>query len=538
VETTHEVLNQVPPLEGYSLYQVDPLMQHLSLPADAKQRLSEFGSQLGEPELIRAGTLANEYPPVLKTHDRYGHRSDTVDFHPAYHRMMAAGMGFGVHCLPWTKDVPDVASHLERAAGHYMLSQIEAGVGCPLTMTFAGVPALKNSASKELQEKWLPKLTAKQYDRRFAPVTEKTAATIGMAMTEKQGGSDVRSNTTQATHQQGDIYTIRGHKWFCSAPMSDAFLILGQTEKGLTCFFVPRWKPDGEINNIRVVRLKNKLGNKSNASSEVEYEDAWAVRVGEEGRGVPTIIEMVNHTRLDCVIGAAALMRGALTQALHHVVHRKAFGALLKDQPLMVNVLADLCLEVEGAWQMIVRLCRAYGLAHKDETERAFTRIGTAVAKFWVCKRAPSMVVECLECLGGAGYTEDFPLARLFRESPLLSVWEGSGNVISLDLLRSFSKEPESLKVFLGELSRSEHVTRQTLEAMVVGQTNPYAARSFAHTLATRWQLQLLENSHTPGAAQVYHECRIKHGSPIFGLHVKEKQSKKILERFLAPFEA
>lgn len=538
MESTHEVTNQVPPLEGYSLYQVDPLLQQLALPPEARQRIAEFGARLGESELIRAGHLANEHPPVLKTHDRYGNRSDTVDFHPAYHRMMAAGMAYGVHCLPWTKETPDVASHLERAAGHFMLSQIEAGVGCPLTMTFAGVPALKAAAPAEIQETWLPKLTARQYDRSFAPVTEKSAATMGMAMTEKQGGSDVRANTTRATHLEGDHYSLRGHKWFCSAPMSDAFLTLAYTEKGLTCFFVPRFRPDGSVNNLRVVRLKNKLGNKSNASSEIEYEDTWAVRVGDEGRGVPTIIEMVNHTRLDCVIGSAALMRAALTQALHHVVHRKAFGAFLKDQPLMVNVLADLCIEVEAAWQMIVRLCRAYGLAHKDETERSFARIATAVAKFWVCKRTPSMVVECLECLGGNGYTEDFPLARLFRESPLLSVWEGSGNVISLDLLRSFSKEPEALKVFLGELSRSEHVTRQSLEAMVVNKTNPFAARRFAHTLATRWQLQLMENSDTPGAADVYHEARIEQGTPVFGMLRSEKRARKILERFLAPFEA
>lgn len=536
VDATHDITNQVPPLEGYSLYQVDPLMQELSLPAEAKKRVADFGAQLGEPELIRAGQLANEYIPELRTHDRYGHRQDTVDFHPAYHRMMAAGMGFGVHCLPWTKETPDVALHLERAAGHYMLSQIEAGVGCPLTMTFAGVPALRSSAPKELQEAWIPKLTAKQYDRQFAPVTQKTSATMGMAMTEKQGGSDVRANTTRATHLEGDYYSLRGHKWFCSAPMCDAFLTLAYTEKGLTCFFVPRWKPDDTVNSLRVVRLKNKLGNKSNASSEIEYEDTWAVKVGEDGRGVPTIIEMVNHTRLDCIIGSAALMRAALTQALHHVCHRQAFGAVLKDQPLMVNVLADLCLEVEAAWQMIVRLCRAYGLAHKDENERHFARIATAVAKFWVCKRCPSMVVECLECLGGNGYTEDFPLARLFRESPLLSVWEGSGNVISLDLLRSFSKEPESLKVFLGELSRSEHVTRQSLEAMVVGQTNPFAARRLAHILATRWQLQLLENSNTPGVAAAYLKCRIEHGSPVFGLHGKLKQSQKILDRFIEPF--
>ncbi|MFA5506666.1 MAG: acyl-CoA dehydrogenase family protein, partial [Vulcanimicrobiota bacterium] len=397
-------------------------------------------------------------------------------------------------------------------------------------------PALKNSAPPEILKTWIPKLTARQYDQRFVPVEGKTAATMGMAMTEKQGGSDVRANTTVARHLEGDHYSLRGHKWFCSAPMSDAFLTLAQLEKGLTCFFVPRWKPDGTVNNLRVLRLKNKMGNKSNASSEIEYEDAWAVRVGEEGRGVPTIIEMVNHTRLDCVIGSAALMRAALTQALHHVCHRRAFGALLKDQPLMVNVLADLCLEVEAAWQMIVRLCRAYGLAQQDESERNFARVATAVAKFWVCKRTPSMVVECLECLGGNGYVEDFPLARLFRESPLLSVWEGSGNVISLDLLRSLSKEPESLKIFLGELSRSEQVTRQSLEAMVLDETDPFAARRFAHILATRWQLQLLEGSSTPGAAEAYHQCRIQQGSPVFGLHGKLQQSQKILERFIAPF--
>lgn len=536
MDATHEVINQVPPLEGYSLYRVDPLLQELSLPPEARERLAAFGARLGEPDSIRAGELANECPPVLHTHDRCGHRLDTVEFHPAYHRMMAAGMEFGVHCLPWTKESPEVATHLERAAGHYMLSQVESGVGCPLTMTFAGVPALKNSAPPEILETWIPKLTARQYDQRFVPVEEKTAATMGMAMTEKQGGSDVRANTTIARHLEGDHYSLRGHKWFCSAPMSDAFLTLAQLEKGLTCFFVPRWKPNGTVNNLRVLRLKNKMGNKSNASSEIEYEDAWAVRVGEEGRGVPTIIEMVNHTRLDCVIGSTALMRAALTQALHHVCHRRAFGALLKDQPLMVNVLADLCLEVEAAWQMIVRLCRAYGLAQQDESERNFARVATAVAKFWVCKRTPSMVVECLECLGGNGYVEDFPLARLFRESPLLSVWEGSGNVISLDLLRSLSKEPESLKTFLGELSRSEQVTRQSLEAMVLDETDPFAARRFAHILATRWQLQLLEDSSTPGAAEAYHQCRIQQGSPVFGLHGKLQQSQKILERFIAPF--
>jgi len=360
---------------------------------------------------------------------------------------------------------------------------------------------------------------------------------MGMAMTEKQGGSDVRANTTFASKTSTDAYTLRGHKWFCSAPMSDAFLTLAQTDAGITCFFVPRWKPDGEVNQLRVVRLKNKLGNKSNASSEIEYEDTWAVRIGEEGRGVPTIIEMVNHTRLDCIIGSTAVMRAALTQALHHVCHRRAFGALLKDQPLMVNVLADLCLEVEAAWRMVVRLCRAYGQASQNPEERAFARLATAVAKFWVCKRAPQMVVECLECLGGNGYTEDFPLARLFRESPLCSVWEGSGNVISLDILRSFQKEPESLKLFLRELSESDHVTRQSLEAKVLGEAAPFQARRLAQTLALRWQVQLMEDSDTPNAAEAFYRSRVEQGASIFGLQSNLKQSQKILQRFLAPFE-
>lgn len=537
MEPTHEVFNQAHPLENYNLWSVDPLLADLSLPDESVDRLKSFGRRLGSREMIDAGTLANENPPILRTHDRYGRRSDTVDFHPAYHQMFRAGMEAGVHCLPWTKEAPDVASHLERAAGHYMLSQIEAGVGCPLTMTFAGVAALRASAPESLKSLWLPKLTAREYDPRFLPVEQKRSATMGMAMTEKQGGSDVRANTTIAAGVGDGVYLLRGHKWFCSAPMSDAFLTLAQTDRGLTCFFVPRFKPDGEVNGIRVVRLKDKLGNKSNASSEIEYEDAWAMRVGDEGRGIPTIIEMVNHTRLDCVIGSAALMRAALTQVLHHALHRKAFGARLCGHPLMINVLADLCLEAEAAWQMIVRLCRAYGLSNEDPEERAFARVATAVAKFWVCKRTPQMVAECLECLGGNGYTEDFPLARLFRESPLLSVWEGSGNIISLDLLRSFNKEPEALRIFLKELSKSEHVTRQSLEAMVLSEVSEFNARRLGQVLAVRWQVQLMESSSTPQAATAFYRSRVEQCSPVFGLHQQEKAARAILERFLAPFE-
>ena len=537
VEKTHDVINQVPVLSDYNLWAVDPLLTELDLSSETQRRLREFGELLGQLETLEAGRLANENPPFLKTHDRYGHRCDLVEFHPSYHHMMSLGMEFGIHCLPWNQEQTNVSSFVERVAGHYMLSQVESGVGCPLTMTFSVVPALKKSAPKKLLEEWLPKLTARSYDPRFLPVAQKRSATMGMAMTEKQGGSDVRANTTRATHIEKDIYSLRGHKWFCSAPMSDAFLTLAQTDEGLTCFFVPRWKPNGEINQIRLVRLKNKLGNKSNASAEIEYEDAWALRLGEAGRGVPTIIEMVNHTRLDCVIGSAALMRAALTQALHHAKHRKVFGALLSEQATMINVLADLCLETESAWRMLTRLCQAYGRAHEDPKERAFARIATAVAKFWVCKRTPQMVVECLECLGGNGYIEDFPMARLFRESPLLSVWEGSGNVISLDLLRSFHKEPDALRLFIKELSKSEYVTAQSLEAMVLNDTNPFAARRFAQTLALRWQMQLMEDSTTPGASKAFYRSRIESGSSIFGLQAKPEECKSILNHFMSPLQ-
>ncbi|MCA9795666.1 MAG: acyl-CoA dehydrogenase family protein, partial [Candidatus Eremiobacteraeota bacterium] len=439
--------------------------------------------------------------------------------------------------LPWTKDTPDVALHLERAAGHYMLSQIEAGVGCPLTMTFAGVPALRSSAPKELQEMWIPKLTGKQYDRQFAPVTQKSAATMGMAMTEKQGGSDVRANTTRATHLEGDYYSLRGHKWFCSAPMCDAFLTLAYTDKGLTCFFVPRWKPDETRNSLRVVRLKNKLGNKSNASSEIEYEDTWAVKVGEEGRGVPTIIEMVNHTRLDCIIGSAALMRQALVQAIHHTRHRKAFGALLSEQPLMMNVLADLAIESEASTRLALWLARGYDDVHGSAGRRALVRIATAVSKYWVCKRAPRMIVECLESHGGAGYVEESILPRIYREAPLSSIWEGSGNVMCLDVLRAISKEPESLPALLGELAEAQgsdprydaHLA--DLKAQVRdGDNLQYRARYLVEGLAVALQASLLLREGPSLIADAYLGSRMGSGRE-YGTLPTNIDCQAILER-------
>lgn len=534
---THEVTNQVPPFEDQNIFQLDPLLQELDLPAERAQNLSKFGEDLGSAETRKLGFLANENPPQLKTHDRYGHRQDYVEFHPSYHQLMSKGVAFGVHSLPWEPGQGGVEGCLERACGHYMMTQIEASVLCPLTMTFAGVPAL-SAAPQWLQDEWLPRLTSRQYDGRFLPASKKTGATMGMAMTEKQGGSDVRANTTRATSKDGESYTLRGHKWFCSAPMSDAFLTLAHTDKGLTCFFVPRFKPDGELNQIRVMRLKNKLGNKANASSEIEYEDAWAVRVGPEGRGVPTIIEMVNHTRLDCVVGSAAIMRGALVEALHHACHRSVFGNLLRDQPLMQNVLADLCLEWEASWRMVVRLCQAYGRAQDDPKERLFARFATAVAKFWVCKRTPMMVAECLECLGGNGYCEDFVQARHYREAPLSSVWEGSGNVISLDLLRALQREPDAVRVFIEEVAQSPHVTRQTLEAMLVQETSPFQARRLAQHLALHWQAQLMENSPTPNAGKLFYQSRLEQGSAVFGVQADQQATSELLDRFLQPISS
>jgi putative acyl-CoA dehydrogenase len=533
---THEVFNQAPVLENLSFFEIDPLLSELKLPKPALARLKKFGQRVGQSDFQAYGVLANEHPPQLRTHDRYGHRIDQVSFHPAYHELMSAGMGFGIHSLPWEGPEPTVEAHLERAAGHYLLTQVEAGVGCPLTMTFAGVPALLAHAPEEIRQSWIPKLTSRRYDPRFLPVGEKTAATMGMAMTEKQGGSDVRANTTEASLAADGTYRLRGHKWFCSAPMSDAFLTLAQTSAGLTCFFVPRFTPDGEVNSLRLMRLKNKLGNKANASSEIEYDGTWAVRVGDEGRGVSTIIEMVNHTRLDCVIGSTALMRAALAQALHHACHRRVFGAMLIDQPLMRNVLADLCLEAEASWRMMVRLCQAYGRSRSDRRERLFARFATAVAKFWVCKRTPMMVAEALECLGGNGYIEDFPQARLYREAPLSSVWEGSGNVISLDLLRAFQREPEAVSIFLDEVSGSPHVTRQTLEAMVLEVSDPFTARSLAKVLALQWQAQLMEGSSTPGADGLFFPSRWESRSSVFGTLLDQSRAEQVLERFAHPF--
>ena len=450
---TREVFNQPPPLRGYNMYLENRPLTEAALregAAWAEDHLVRLGEEAGG-EPLEWGRLANENPPTLKTHDRYGNRIDEVEFHPAWHWLMEMSVKHGTHALPWIEPRP--GAHAARAALMLSGSAVESGHGCPISMTYACVPALRKQP--ELAEEWLPRLTSLEYDKRMIPSEQKLGALCGMAMTERQGGSDVRANTTIARPLNGGgggaEYEITGHKWFCSAPMCDVFLVLAQADGGLSCFLLPRFTPDGERNRFFINRLKDKLGNRSNASSEVAFDNAWGVMVGEEGKGVRTIIEMVNHTRLDCVIGSASLMRQAVAQATHHTAHRKAFGKLLIQQPLMVNVLADIAVESEATTLLMMRLARAFDLPD-DPAESHFKRIGVAIAKFWTCKRAIAVVAEALECHGGNGYVEESILPRLYREAPLNSIWEGSGNVNALDVLRAMQREPESAAAYLAEV--------------------------------------------------------------------------------------
>lgn len=454
--TTHEVKNQPPPLAGYNLFTSDAaLVEGLRREggAFAEDEVVAFGALCGTEETIALGFAANKFTPVIQTHDRFGERRDEVEFHPAWHELMRISMAHGIHNRPWRSPRP--GAHVARAAMSVMASQVEAGHGCPITMTFGVVPSIR--MQPDLAAEWEPRLMGTQYDPRFIPAARKSAVIFGMAMTEKQGGSDVRANSTRAvplgSGGPGAEYALTGHKWFCSAPMCDAFLVLAQAPKGLSCFLLPRFLPDGTKNRLFLQRLKDKLGNRSNASSEIELDGSWARMVGEEGRGVPTIIEMANHTRLDCVIGSTALMRQAVFQATHHTAHRSAFGRRLIDHALMKNVLADLSLEAEAATALMLRLARAYDEEQAGNAQgRALRRIMTAVAKFWVTKRAVLMIPDALECLGGNGYVEESILPRLYREAPVNSVWEGSGNVICLDVLRAMAKEPGALEGLLGEI--------------------------------------------------------------------------------------
>ena len=465
VQATHDVANQPPPLEGLNLFEQNrPLVEALAREGEGwgVEEATAAGASAGG-EGIRLGFEANENPPRLKTHDRFGNRVDQVEFHPAWHRLMENSVGHAAHALPWREQRP--GAHATRTAMSLTGGQVEAGHGCPITMTFAAIPALR--AQPDVLATWEPRLMSREYDARDIPAEQKTGALCGMGMTEKQGGSDVRANTTVAVPLNGGgpgaEYELTGHKWFCSAPMCDLFLVLAQIEgEGISCFALPRWRPDGERNAFHLQRLKDKLGNRSNASSEVEFHGAWAQLVGEPGRGVPTIIEMVNHTRLDCVIGSAAGMRWAVSLATHHAAHRSAFGARLIEQPLMTNVLADLCVESEAATLSAMRLGRAYDEAEQGiEGAQQFKRIATATLKYWVCKRTAPHAAEATEVLGGNGYVEESGLPRLYREAPLNSIWEGSGNVMCLDVLRALIKEPGTREAFLEELETSSGIDRR-----------------------------------------------------------------------------
>ncbi|MFJ9038075.1 acyl-CoA dehydrogenase family protein [Streptomyces sp. NPDC102406] len=452
--STHTVTNQPPPLAGYDVFAADRaltegLERHLDpdLLDEARSELTTLGRAAGSDQAQEWGRLANAHPPVLRTHDRYGHRVDEVDFHPAWHRLLGKGVSAGLTAA-WTRP----GGHLRRAAAFLVWSQVEAGHLCPLSMTHAAVPALR--AQPDLAAVWEPRLTSTVYDFGLRPAAEKAGALFGMAMTEKQGGSDVRAGTARAVALAEDgAYALTGHKWFCSAPMSDGFLVLARADGGPTCFLVPRILGDGARNPFAIQRLKDKLGNRSNASGEVEFDSTWARRVGDEGRGVRTLIDMVAATRLDCVLGSAALMRQAVAQAVHHCTYREAFGSKLVDKPLMRNVLADLALESEAATTLALRLAAAYDLAEGgDARERAFLRIAVPAAKYWVTKRCTPHVAEALECLGGNGYVEESGMPRLLRESPVNSVWEGSGNVQALDVLRALQREPTAFNAFLLEV--------------------------------------------------------------------------------------
>ncbi|MFJ1702043.1 acyl-CoA dehydrogenase family protein [Kitasatospora sp. NPDC088346] len=512
---THEVTNQVPAPYGHDVA-ADPTLLaalHRAGAGWAEPELHELGVLAGSEQAAEWGRLANENPPVLRTHDRYGHRIDEVEFHPHWHELMGVAVGHGLHAAPWRDDRP--GAHTARAAKFHVWSQVEAGHTCPISMTYAAVPALR--ATPELAA-WLePLLAARSYDFGLREPHGKRGLIAGMSMTEKQGGSDVRANTTTAVPQADGTYRLTGHKWFTSAPMSDLFLTLAQAPGGLSCFMLPRVLPDGSRNRLLLQRLKDKLGNKSNASAEIEYDGATGWLVGEEGRGVPTIIEMVNMTRLDCTIGAAAGMRYGAVRAIQHATHRRAFGAALIDQPLMRNVLADLVVESEAATAVAMRLAEATDRAlGGDAGEVLVRRLGLAVAKYWVCKRGPGHAAEALECLGGNGYVEESGMPRLYREAPLVSIWEGSGNVAALDALRAMARRPETVEAFLGELDLAAGADRR-LDAAVtalrkqLGDTAEveYRTRRLVESMALAFQGALLVRHGDPAVADAFCASRL-----------------------------
>src|SRR6478752_2362654 len=470
-----DVFNQSPPFEDVDLFAVDrPLRDAVAANGGAseEQELSGFGRHWGSAAMAERGRLANENTPKLRIFDASGNRRDRVEFHPAYHELMARSAHAGVHNSTWSPDGKPAggASEVVRAAKFYMAAQVETGHLCPITMTRASVAAL--AVQPDLLAKTMPFIAARAYDPGFVPWWTKRGMTLGMGMTEKQGGTDVRSNMTRAT-RDGDAYRITGHKWFMSAPMCDAFLVLAQADDGLSCFFMPRFAPDGSVNAIRFQRLKDKLGNRSNASSEVEFTGAYAQRIGDEGKGIRTIIQMVQLTRQDCAIASAGLMRSGLAHALHHARHRSVFQKHLADQPLMLAVLSDMALHVEASIALVMRLCRSFDRAPDDASEMAYMRLLTPAIKYWVCKSAPGFLYEAMECLGGNGYVEEGILARHYRESPVNAIWEGSGNVMCLDVLRALSREPDAAGAVL------QHLAEQAKGLLGAGDAVAFIGKAF-----------------------------------------------------------
>ena len=517
MSTTHEVVNQAPPREGLNEYLINPALTEAVKRFDAQwaaDQLTEVGALVGQPDFQHDAELANTHPPVFSSHDRWGHRVDTVEYHPAYHRIIGAAVEHGAHTSCWADPRP--GAHVARAATFMLFAQVEPGHACPISMTHAAVPSLRLAPA--LAEQWLPRVYARSYDPVLRSPEAKDCALLGMAMTEKQGGSDVRANTTRATDAADGTYRLTGHKWFCSAPQSDAFLVLAQAAGGLSCFLVPRVLPGGQANVFRIQRLKDKLGNRSNASAEIELDRTVGWLVGEEGRGVRTIIEMVAQTRLDCILGSTAGMRQAVAEAAWHTRHRSAFGALLIDQPAMTAVLADLQLEAEAATWTAVRLAAAYDTEAAESV--AFRRLATAVAKYWVCKRGPHHAYEALECLGGNGYTEAFPLARRYREQPVTAIWEGSGNVIALDVLRAMAREPESVEAVDREFATALGVhpaydAHVAATRTLLGQTTaqpgraPAQARRLAEALALALQGAVLIREAPAAVADAFVAARL-----------------------------
>ncbi len=511
----HEVVNQSPPIAGTSAWRSDPLLIQLgeNFSISVRKELEVLGRFARAQEAQELARLANTQTPALRTHDRYGRRLDLVEFHPSYHALMRRSVGAGLHSSIWEDSEEEKGQrHQVRAARFYLTAQLECGHLCPLTMTSAALAALM--AAPDLFRAWAPRVISRKYDHSNRPAAQKPGVTMGMGMTEKQGGTDVRANSTSAEPAGGGLFRLDGHKWFMSAPMSDAFLVLAQAREGLTCFLLPRLRDDGTANGFRFQRLKDKLGNRSNASCEVEFEDALGYLVGEPGAGIRTIMDMVTLTRLDCAIASAGLMRAAVAEAVHHTRHRRVFGKSLVDQPLMSRVLADMALDVAAATALAFRLARAFDVAAADRAEAAFARVMTPVTKYWVCKIAPAVVYEAMECLGGNGYVEEAPLARYYREAPVNAIWEGSGNVMALDLVRVLTRNgalfDEVLEGIARDLGKTGSGTVEVLRAaMRVCESDEGAARILAEQMALAAAAAELKRMGAGQVADAFIETRL-----------------------------